>query len=316
MIINKNFQTKLSVINKKEIKHTEDEKKIDKPLEMFTPSDNAMATLKEDHSTEKNSLNADHSPEETLAGHGDHHKGKTFAEVSEISHFAGIALNNAAHGSRHASEAGHHVAETGHHVAEAGGHNSVSVLGIAGTLAAGIGAVGLTMEGIKELKEGHKTQGTSTLTAGAACAGETVAGLIHATGILGATGTVIAQAATTGASFLGGGHGALEIGIGAKKVYDGYKAGDKEKITDGTLQALTGGAIIAAVATGGVGFALGALVLGGTRIALHHREDLKKLGNKIGNTVSHTWDKVFHRDKKIEATPQEEIKNQSSNPGM
>ena len=267
---------------------------------------------------------------------------KISGQISEASHHGAVALNNANHAVNHATQgleilseaegfgkATHHIAESTHQVAEGVGEaahgageaahgageasHGVSALGIAATGAAAIGAVGLTIEGIKEIKEGHKTQGTSTLLAGGSCASETVAGLIHTTGALGATGSAIAEVAVAGAGILGGAHGAMEVALGGKKIYDGVKTKDKKKIIDGSLQTAVGGALITAIATGGVLPAVAAVTLVGARIVYHNKDGIKKLGKKIGNKVSNTWNKVFHKNKEAADTKNRESGSISKN---
>lgn len=268
--------------------------------------------------------------EEKHEGHGEsHEKGHKhheplWVEGSDVSHLGAVALNNiaktAGHGANavvHGGEATSHAVESATHGAEAlhgASHGASALYGVTAA-AAGIGAVGLIANSVREFKEGNKVAGTSSLAGGLGSAGEAVAGTLHATHAFGATGAAIAGVASTVAGVLGGVHGAIEIGRGAKEIYDGIKEHDKDKIVSGALQIGVGGALIGAVVTGGVLPAVAAVVMVGAKIAYNNKEKIAelghkaketavKIGNKIGetagkagDTIKETWNNTFHRKK-------------------
>jgi len=159
---------------------------------------------------------------------------------------------------------------------------------------AAIGGIGLIAHGINEIKDGHKVGATSAFVAGAGSISEATAGIIRATGILGANGLAIAGTASTLASGLGLVHGTLEIGLGGKELYDGIKEKDKHKMVNGTLKAAIGGALIISIATGGVMPAVATVGLVAAKLTFNQWGKIKKLGSKIGN--------LFHKkDEKVEA---------------
>ncbi len=268
--------------------------------------------------------------EEKHEGHGEsHEKGHKhheplWVEGSDVSHLGAVALNNiaktAGHGANavvHGGEATSHAVESAAHGSEAlhgASHGASALYGVTAA-AAGVGAVGLIANSVREFKEGNNVAGTSSLVGGLGSAGEAVAGTLHATHAFGATGAAIAGVASTAAGVLGGVHGAIEIGRGAKEIYDGIKEHDKDKIVSGALQVGVGGALIGAVVTGGVLPAVAAVVMVGAKIAYNNKEKIAELGHKaketavkvgnkigetagkVGDTIKETWNNVFHRKK-------------------
>jgi len=278
-----------------------------------------QAEVKEHKETEEK-----HDGHEESHEKGHKHHEPLWVEGSDVSHLGAVALNNiaktAGHGAEalsHGGEATSHAVESATHGAEVlhGASQSTSALYGVTAAAAGIGAVGLIANSVREFKEGNNVAGTSSLVGGLGSAGEAVAGTLHATHAFGATGAAIAGVASTAAGVLGGVHGAIEIGRGAKEIYDGIKEHDKDKIVSGALQVGVGGALIGAVVTGGVLPAVAAVVLVGAKIAYNNKEKIAELGHKaketvvkvgnkigetagnVGDTIKETWNNTFHRKK-------------------
>jgi hypothetical protein len=199
----------------------------------------------------------------------------TATHTSTVSEAVAHGVETASHSAEAATE-GTHLAAEGSHVA-----SHVSALLVGGAIASGVVAAGMTALGIHSIKEGitHKDKekilegsGETILGAKSAASALTMAGHGAGEGILGA----IAHGAHTVLTPLGIAHGAIDVTLGAKKIYDGKKHKDKGEMLEGFLEMGQGVAIGGAALGGGVPAILIAMALLGTKMLVHHHNQKKE----------------------------------------
>lgn len=188
------------------------------------------------------------------AAHGPAHAA---AEVKgAVAHGAMEAKGAVAHGAAEAKAHGASEAASG--LAEAAEASSVLTAGllVGGAVGSAVIGVGMGLLGAHQIKEGLKTQdrelvlegtGATILGARSGLAAVSLAGH-SADGLLGA----MAHGAHAMLAPLGVVHGAIDAGLGVRKVVQGVKEGDNRKITLGTLTTGFGVALVASAIGGGI----------------------------------------------------------------
>lgn len=171
-------------------------------------------------------------------------------------HAAAEAKGAVAHGAAEAKS--HAASEAGSGLAEAAEASSVLTAGllVGGAVGSAVIGVGMGLLGAHQIKEGLKTQdrelvlegtGATILGARSGLAAVSLAGH-SADGLLGA----VAHGAHAMLAPLGVVHGAIDAGLGVRKVIQGVKEGDQRKITLGTLTTGFGVALVASAIGGGI----------------------------------------------------------------
>jgi hypothetical protein len=196
-----------------------------------------------------------------------------------------------------------HVGGAIAHSAEATG--ILADIGLAGGVASGIY---FGIEGVKDLKEAvanHDVMGELKASGHLALAGEaaveatmeTASIFTHTSAAAGLMGPAVAALAHShalhmAAATLGVVHGAVEVVLGGKEVYDGVKAHDKKKMLTGALLMGVGSAI-AGVAMGGglpAGIALGAFFL--PYLAVKNSQAIKNTAVKAVDRMKSAYHRV------------------------
>ena len=209
------------------------------------------------------------------------------AHTSHAAHAADAADAVDAANAAEAAEAAHDAADL-----MEGAKASGSLLPAAGAIAGGVVGAYFLPKGIKGLKKSIKEKDTMEAIESGGQVALGTAGLIGFGKFASkAAGGAVEAAMTspvvsTVAAGLGVVHGAADIVIGGKQIYDGAKLGDKSKIVEGSFNVGIGTSIAAIALGGGLPAAagLGVAFLGKT--VYKNRKGIKNAGRKVGGAIS------------------------------
>lgn len=173
------------------------------------------------------------------------------------------------------------------------GLSSSKPLLMASTIGSGIGAIGLGILGGMEIKEGLEKNdklkvvgGTSAILAGVASGADFVVKSVEGHELFGNSGKSIAGVAETSAKIFGLAHGTIDIGLGARQVYNGIRSKESEQIVEGSFNIGIGSTMI--MTTLGIGGPMSAVALGGlflAKVGYDHREVIVEVGKKIADKI-------------------------------
>jgi hypothetical protein len=224
-------------------------------------------------------------------GHGRDQESKTHHHLSHLFTAAHLGIEGAetggllvqaaettSHGaSETAAHAVHEATGEASHISEAGATMGHAVSGalVAGAIGSGIVAAGMTALGVRNIRKGIKRQDKEKILEGS---GETILGAKSAASALSLAGhgagegilATVAHGAHTLLMPLGLAHGAIDVTLGIKKVYDGIKHHKKGEILEGLLEVGQGTSIGAAAVVGGLPAILVASAFLGGKVLVHH----------------------------------------------
>lgn len=189
-------------------------------------------------------------------------------------------------GTHRAKEAAGHIMTGAHLALEAAELADIAAgLAVGGPIGATIVGVGMIGLGASHIREGRKGGSLEQVVEGT---GATILGVRSSLSALSLAGGAAhnpllhfaAHAAHAVLAPLGFVHGVIDVALGGRKIYQGVKKGDGEKVASGAMGIGLGISLCAAAIGGGIpALAAAALFLGGKMI-IQEREAIKRLASK------------------------------------